>query len=47
MLSILLERNGLGALAEKIVFVAGHKVTSDPVAIPFSMVRLTSDFYCL
>ena len=25
-------------LAEKIIFIAGHKVTNDPVAIPFSMV---------
>ncbi|RYY84655.1 hypothetical protein EON63_08795 [archaeon] len=38
VISILLEQAGLGGLAERIVFVAGHKVTSDPVAIPFSMV---------
>lgn len=40
VLSILLETVGLGSLAEKIVFIAGHKVTNDPVAIPFSMVSL-------
>jgi glycerol-3-phosphate O-acyltransferase len=39
VLSILLEQEGLGALAEKIIFIAGHKVTNDPVAIPFSMGR--------
>eukprot|EP01042_Synura_sphagnicola_P002517 gene2518-3033_t len=39
VLSILLEREdeSLGKLAESIIFVAGHKVTNDPVAIPFSM----------
>ena len=43
VLSILLEREdkSLGKLAESIIFVAGHKVTNDPVAIPFSMVRTT------
>eukprot|EP01031_Cornospumella_fuschlensis_P031849 gene31849-38510_t len=39
VISILLEQAGLGELAERIIFVAGHKVTSDPVAIPFSMGR--------
>lgn len=39
VISILLEREGLSDLAEKIVFIAGHKVTNDPVAIPFSMGR--------
>lgn len=38
VISILLESVGLGSLAERIIYVAGHKVTSDPVAIPFSMV---------
>lgn len=38
-LSILLEREGLGEFAEKIIFIAGHKVTNDPIAIPFSMGR--------
>ena len=42
VVSILLERSGYGALAEKIIFMAGHKVTNDPVAIPFSKV-LTAD----
>jgi hypothetical protein len=36
----MLEQNGFASLAEKIIFVAGHKVTNDPVAIPFSMVSL-------
>ena len=39
VLSLLLEKVGLGDLAEKMVFIAGHKVTNDPVAIPFSMGR--------
>lgn len=39
VISILLEKYSLPELAEKIVFIAGHKVTNDPVAIPFSMVR--------
>ncbi len=39
VISILLERYGYSSLAEKIIFIAGHKVTSDPVAIPFSMGR--------
>lgn len=39
VLSILLEKNGMPELAEKIIFIAGHKVTTDPVAIPFSMGR--------
>lgn len=39
VLSVLLEQEGLSDLAEKIIFIAGHKVTNDPVAIPFSMGR--------
>jgi len=39
VLSVLLEQAGLADMAEKIVFVAGHKVTNDPVAIPSSMGR--------
>jgi len=39
VISILLELHGLSAIAEKIIFIAGHKVTTDPVAIPFSMGR--------
>jgi hypothetical protein len=35
----LLELHGLSGIAEKIIFIAGHKVTTDPVAIPFSMVH--------
>ena len=26
-------------MAESIIFIAGHKVTNDPIAIPFSMGR--------
>jgi glycerol-3-phosphate O-acyltransferase len=39
VLSILLEQSGFSALAEKVIFIAGHKVTNDPIAIPFSMGR--------
>jgi len=35
--TLMLERLGFDALAEKMVFVAGHRVTTDPLAIPFSM----------
>ena len=38
VLSILLEREGMSSFAEKMIFIAGHKVTNDPIAIPFSMV---------
>jgi len=39
VLSILLELEGHEDLAEQTIFVAGHKVTTDPLAIPFSMGR--------
>jgi len=39
VLSILLETEGYEDIAEKTIFVAGHKVTTDPLAIPFSMGR--------
>jgi len=39
VLSILLEMEGYEDIAEKTIFVAGHKVTTDPLAIPFSMGR--------
>lgn len=39
VVSILLERAGLAKHAEKFYYVAGHKVTTDPLAIPFSMGR--------
>ena len=38
-ISILLEEAGMGDIAEEMIFIAGHKVTNDPVAIPFSMGR--------
>jgi hypothetical protein len=37
--SILLENEGMSVLGEKSIFIAGHKVTNDPIAIPFSMGR--------
>jgi len=39
VLSILLEVEGYEGIAEKTIFVAGHKVTTDPLAVPFSMGR--------
>jgi len=39
VISVLLEQNGLAELAEKMIFIAGHKVTNDPICIPFSMGR--------
>ena len=44
VISVLLEKYGIHELAEKIVYIAGHKVTSDPIAIPFSMGR---DLLCI
>mmetsp|Transcript_34835 Transcript_34835/g.81358 ORF Transcript_34835/g.81358 Transcript_34835/m.81358 type:complete len:445 (+) Transcript_34835:67-1401(+) len=39
VLSLLLETVGYEELAEKAIFVAGHKVTTDPLAVPFSLGR--------
>lgn len=39
VMSILLEHAGFGEEAQKMIFVAGHKVTTDTLAIPFSMGR--------
>ena len=39
VMSIMLEKMGFGEEASKIVYVAGHKVTTDSLAIPFSMGR--------
>jgi glycerol-3-phosphate O-acyltransferase len=39
VMSCLLEKVGCGEEAEKLVYVAGHKVTTDTLAIPFSMGR--------
>lgn len=39
VMSIMLEKAGYANLASQIVYVAGHKVTTDPLAIPFSMGR--------
>jgi 1-acyl-sn-glycerol-3-phosphate acyltransferase len=39
VMSILLEKAGYGVEAEEVVYVAGHKVTTDTLAIPFSMGR--------
>lgn len=38
-LSIMLELSGYSELAERCIFMAGHKVTTDPLAVPFSMGR--------
>lgn len=39
VISLLMEREGYGDVAEKLINVAGHRVTTDPLAIPFSMGR--------
>jgi len=39
VMSIMCEKAGFGKEAEDIVYVAGHKVTTDSLAIPFSMGR--------
>ena len=39
VMSICFEKAGLAKQAADIVYVAGHKVTTDPLAIPFSMGR--------
>jgi len=39
VVSALLEKVGYGEEADKIIYVAGHKVTTDALAIPFSMGR--------
>ena len=47
VLSVLLESVRLAQLAEQIVFIAGHKVTNDPIAVPFSMVPSFQFHYTL
>lgn len=39
VVTVLLERAGFGKAAENFYYVAGHKVTTDALAIPFSMGR--------
>jgi glycerol-3-phosphate O-acyltransferase len=39
VVSLMLEKAGFPEHADKVVYVAGHKVTTDPLAIPFSMGR--------
>ena len=39
VMSIMLEKAGFAKEAESVVYVAGHKVTTDALAIPFSMGR--------
>lgn len=39
VMSLLLEKSGYAEQASEIVYVAGHKVTTDSLAIPFSMGR--------
>lgn len=45
VLSLLLEREGCEEVAEKCIFVAGHKVTTDRLAIPFSKGRYLLSIY--
>lgn len=39
VMSLMLEKAGFAEEAARMIFVAGHKVTTDPLAIPFSMGR--------
>jgi glycerol-3-phosphate O-acyltransferase len=39
VMSVMLEKAGMNKMAEDLVYVAGHKVTTDTLAIPFSMGR--------
>lgn len=39
VISLLMEREGYGDMASRLINVAGHRVTTDPLAIPFSMGR--------
>ena len=39
VMSLMLEKAGYDDAAESVTYVAGHKVTTDPLAIPFSMGR--------
>lgn len=39
VVSVTFEKVGYGLAAEEMVYVAGHKVTTDPLAVPFSMGR--------
>jgi len=39
VVSVMLEQAGYGKQAEECTYIAGHKVTTDPLAIPFSMGR--------
>jgi len=39
VVSAMLEKSGFTDEAEKLIYAAGHKVTTDPLAIPFSMGR--------
>jgi len=39
VVSLCLEKAGFGSTSSELYYVAGHKVTTDPLAIPFSMGR--------
>jgi len=39
VMSVMLEKCGYGEEASKIIYLAGHKVTTDALAVPFSMGR--------
>ncbi|CAM9880147.1 unnamed protein product [Scytosiphon promiscuus] len=44
VMSLLMEREGYGEVASQLINVAGHRVTTDPLAIPFSMGR---NLFCI
>ncbi|CAM9992562.1 unnamed protein product [Ectocarpus sp. 6 AP-2014] len=44
VISLLMEREGYGDEASRLINVAGHRVTTDPLAIPFSMGR---NLFCI
>ena len=45
VISVLLQNAGFADVAERMIFIAGHKVTSDPVCIPFSMVSIHNNIH--
>ncbi len=42
--SLLFDREGFQDLSERLISVAGHRVTTDPVCMPFSMGR---NLFCI
>lgn len=37
LISLLLQKEGFSSLGEQLIYVAGHRVLQDPIAIPFSL----------